>query len=86
MPNTATDVSESITCLCSNTNDVKQTSEVKQIFDLIGSTIIINESLMDAATVLGACGIAYVLRFIRAMVQGGIQIGFDSKTASLIVN
>ena len=41
---------------------------------------------MEAATVLGACGIAYVLRFMRAMIQGGIQIGFDAKTASKIVN
>ena len=40
---------------------------------------------MQSATILGACGIAYVLRFIRAMIQGGIQIGFDSKTASEIV-
>lgn len=86
MPNTATDVSESITCLCSNSSNQEQTQNVKQIFDLIGETTLINEPLMDAATVLGACGIAYVLRFIRAMVQGGIQIGFDSKTASLIVN
>jgi pyrroline-5-carboxylate reductase len=86
MPNTATDVSESITCLCSNSSKPEETKEVKQIFNLIGETIIINENLMDAATVLGACGIAFVLRFIRAMVQGGIQIGFDSKTASLIVN
>jgi len=86
MPNTATDVSESITCLCSSSRNTQQTQEIKQIFDLIGSTTVINENLMDAATVLGACGIAYVLRFIRAMVQGGIQIGFDSKTASLIVN
>jgi pyrroline-5-carboxylate reductase len=86
MPNTAADVSESITCLCSNSTNNEQTQEVKQIFDLIGSTIIINETLMDSATVLGACGIAFVLRFIRAMVQGGIQIGFDSKTASEIVN
>jgi pyrroline-5-carboxylate reductase len=86
MPNTAADVSESITCLCSNSTNNEQTKEVKQIFDLIGSTIIINETLMDSATVLGACGIAFVLRFIRAMVQGGIQIGFDSKTASEIVN
>lgn len=86
MPNTATDVSESITCLCSNSTNTEETQEVKQIFDLIGSTIIINESLMDSATVLGACGIAFVLRFIRAMVQGGIQIGFDSNTASAIVN
>ena len=36
------------------------------------------------ATVLGACGIAYALRFIRAATQGGIEIGFDAKTASLI--
>jgi pyrroline-5-carboxylate reductase len=39
---------------------------------------------MDAATVLGACGIAYALRFIRASTQGGIEIGFDAKTANLI--
>jgi pyrroline-5-carboxylate reductase len=40
---------------------------------------------MEAATVIGACGIAYVLRFIRAMIQGGIEIGFDANTASKIV-
>jgi pyrroline-5-carboxylate reductase len=51
----------------------------------MGKTTFIQEELMDAATVLGACGIAYVMRFIRAMVQGGIEIGFDAKTASSIV-
>lgn len=40
---------------------------------------------MDAATVIGACGIAFVLRFMRSMIQGGIQIGFDAQTASKIV-
>jgi len=40
---------------------------------------------MNAATVIGACGIAYVLRFIRAMIQGGIEIGFDTQTATKIV-
>lgn len=53
---------------------------------MIGSIVHINEDLMESATVLGACGIAYVLRFIRAMIQGGIQIGFDAKTSSNIVN
>ena len=86
MPNTAADVSSSMTCICSNSQGSENTNLVKQCFDSIGETIIINETLMDSATVLGACGIAYVLRFIRAMVQGGIQIGFDSKTASQIVN
>jgi pyrroline-5-carboxylate reductase len=41
---------------------------------------------MESATILGACGIAYVLRFIRAMIQGGIEVGFDAKTANTIVN
>jgi pyrroline-5-carboxylate reductase len=41
---------------------------------------------MESATILGACGVAFTLRYIRAMIQAGIQIGFDAKTASLIVN
>jgi pyrroline-5-carboxylate reductase len=45
----------------------------------------VDEELMEAVTVLGACGIAYVMRFIRAMVQGGIQIGFSAEMASTIV-
>ena len=87
MPNTAADVQESVTCICGG-GDVDETSfsKVKDLFDHCGTTLKINEDLMEAATVLGACGIAYVLRFMRAMVQGGIQIGFDSKTAEAIVN
>lgn len=86
MPNTAADVGESLTCICSNSTGHDQNETVKYIFDSIGSTIVIEEDLMEAATILGACGIAYVLRFIRAMIQGGIEIGFDAKTASAIVN
>ena len=86
MPNTAADVNESLTCLCANTADETTYSWVESLFLEIGKTQRIEEKLMEAATVLGACGIAYVLRFIRAMVQGGIQIGFDAETASFIVN
>ena len=39
---------------------------------------------MEAATILAACGTAYAMRYIRANIQGGIEIGFDAKTASLI--
>ena len=86
MPNTAADVGTSMTCICGNVKENETIKTVEDCFNAIGETIMINENLMDAATVLGACGIAYVLRFIRGMVQGGIQIGFDSKTASQIVN
>jgi pyrroline-5-carboxylate reductase len=85
MPNTAADVGMSMTCIASNSNDTAATETVKECFNAIGETIIIDEELMNSATVLGACGIAYVLRFIRGMVQGGIQIGFDAKTANEIV-
>jgi len=76
----------SMTCIATSSKDGAAIELVKNYFDAIGESIFINESLMDSATVLGACGIAYVLRFMRAMIQGGITIGFDAKTATQIVN
>jgi len=84
MPNTASSVNESMTCLAPHNASKKDIEDVSSIFNALGETIVITEQLMDAATVLGACGIAYVLRFIRAMIQGGIEIGFDAKTATHI--
>ncbi len=84
MPNTASSVNESMTCIATNNASENDTETVKNIFNALGTTIVINEQLMAAATVLGACGIAYVLRFIRGMIQGGIEIGFDAKTATQI--
>jgi len=84
MPNTAIAIQESVTCLCHLGANEVQVNYVTELFDQLGLTISIDEKLMDAATVLGACGIAYALRFIRASTQGGIEIGFDAKTANLI--
>jgi pyrroline-5-carboxylate reductase len=33
---------------------------------------------------LGACGIAFALRFMRAAMQGGIEIGFGSELSQFI--
>jgi len=84
MPNTAIAIQESVTCLCQANASEDQVQYVTDLFNQLGLSISIDEKLMDAATVLGACGIAYALRFIRATTQGGIEIGFDAKTASLI--
>jgi pyrroline-5-carboxylate reductase len=86
MPNTAADVNESMTMICDNGTSIEQRNAITSLFDKIGSTLYIDESLMEAATILGACGIAYVLRFMRAMIQGGIEVGFDAKTATAIVS
>ena len=85
MPNTAVALRESMTCICSNDQDKDRRETVTQLFQHLGEAIIIEESLMASATVLGACGIAYVMRFIRAASQGGIEIGFDADLAQMIV-
>ena len=86
MPNTAIAINQSMTCLAVPKANKQQKELMKQLFSRLGETVFINEEMMDAATVLAACGIAFVMRFIRAMVQGGIEIGFDAKTASQIAN
>ncbi|WP_158857245.1 pyrroline-5-carboxylate reductase [Lunatibacter salilacus] len=85
MPNIAADIKESITCICGKDFSEETEILVRDVFESIGVNILIEEHLMEAATVLGACGIAFVFRFMRAMTQGGIQIGFDAKTANKIV-
>jgi pyrroline-5-carboxylate reductase len=84
MPNTAIAIQESMTCICSKNIVQDQLDYVHDLFTQLGRVALIEEKLMDAATVLGACGIAYALRYIRASIQGGIEIGFDAKTATLI--
>lgn len=84
MPNTAIAIQESMTCLSSANTSAEQVKYVESLFNTLGRVTTIDEKLMDAATVLGACGTAYAMRYIRANIQGGIEIGFDAATASLI--
>ena len=62
----------------------EQKEMMVDLFSQLGEAIIIDESLMAAATVLGASGIAYAMRFIRAASQGGIEIGFGAQISQLI--
>ena len=84
MPNTATEVCESMTCLAVDVNDPRSVKSIKQateIFNCVGETILIPEDQVTPATALCACGTAFFLRAIRAASQGGIQIGFHSDEA-----
>jgi len=84
MPNTAIRIRQSMTCIATNKPDSQQFSEVLDIFNELGQTLVIDEELMMSATALGSCGIAYFLRAIRAASQGGTQIGFHADEAQLI--
>ena len=82
MPNTAAEYGASMTCVAGE--EEAAVNEVKKLFDPLGQTMVIKEHLMPAATILAACGIAFFLRFIRAVSQGGIQIGFHAEEAGKI--
>lgn len=84
MPNTAIAIRESMTMLAAKNTREDVLAEVKEIFDVMGRTLVIEEELMAAATVLGASGIAFCLRYIRAAAQGGIQMGFHAEEAQAI--
>ena len=81
MPNTAISVGKSMTCLCSNKVGKKRLPIAEAIYNGLGSTLTIEETHMQAATVLCASGIAFWMRLIRATTQGGVQLGFDADVA-----
>lgn len=83
MPNTAIAIHESMTCLSSDAvgEDRKHIDRAQKIFETVGETMVLNEEQMIPATALGACGIAFYLRMIRAASQGGIETGLSAKQA-----
>jgi pyrroline-5-carboxylate reductase len=81
MPNTALRVNKSMTCLSASNATANDLLVVQQIFNTMGTSIIIHEDMMSAATALCACGIAFFLRGIRAAAQGGVEIGFHANDA-----
>lgn len=84
MPNIALEICESMTCLSFRNTDPRLEERIQDLFNKMGKTLVLPEEMMGAATVAGACGIAFVLRFMRALSQGGIEIGFDSEMAQII--
>ena len=84
MPNTAVSIRESMTCLASDESDRGAIEVARPLFDSLGQTLVLDEEQMIAATALGACGIAFFLRAIRAASQGGIEIGLHTHEALLI--
>ncbi len=75
IPNTAMSVGESMTFVCHNNAPEKRVAAVTTLFDMLGTTAVIEERLMGAATALCSCGIAYVMRYVRASMAGAVELG-----------
>ena len=81
MPNTGIAVGRSMTCVATSSDSEELREQVVSIFDSVGKTLVIDEEMMTPATALGACGVAFFLRAVRAAAQGGIEIGFHPEEA-----
>lgn len=81
MPNTAIAVGKSMTCIAANQSGLERIKIAEAIFNRLGTVMIIQEDLMQAATVVCASGIAFWMRLIRATTQAAIQLGFDAAEA-----
>lgn len=86
MPNTAIAVGSSMTFLCEQRATREEVDLALRLFDELGHAMLIEEKQMDAAMALASCGIAYALRYIRAAMAGGVELGIRPREAQEIVS
>lgn len=67
MPNIAAEFGQSMTFVSDD--------RVTDLFSLVGDTMLVDERQMLAGMKMAGCGIAYVMRFLRAMQEGGVELG-----------
>ena len=82
MPNIAAEFGESMTFV----EESEKAETVSQLFGKVGQCRIVPQRLMAAGMMMAGCGIAYVMRFLRAMMEGGVEMGFypdDAKQISM---
>lgn len=85
IPNIAIAVLNSMTFIVPVGASAEQTATISGLFNKMGRSIVTEECLLAAGTTLASCGIAYAMRYIRASVEGGVELGFKAKDAETIV-
>jgi pyrroline-5-carboxylate reductase len=85
IPNTAIEALSSMTFVSACNASKEQTDLILGIFNELGNALLVEERLMMAGTALASSGIAFALRYIRAAIEGGVELGFYPKEAQEIV-
>ena len=84
LPNIGIAERASMTFLSPNTPGREVLGRLLPLFDDLGRTMITDERLLAAGTAMCGCGIAYVLRFVRAATEAGVELGFKADDARRI--
>ena len=75
IPNTAVSIRQSMTLISPYNAVPEQIDYIRSLFDSLGKSLLIEENLMTAGTALCSCGTAFVMRYMRAAIEGGIEMG-----------
>lgn len=81
IPNTAVSVKCGVTFVSSEVPDEKSDRIVADIFSTLGLTEIVEERMLDAGMAVASCGMAFMMRMLRAMTEGGVELGLYASTA-----
>lgn len=80
MPNIAAEYGQSMTFITSPESTPKEDVEkVRSLFSLVGEVMVVDEHLMEAGMKMAGCGIAYAMRYLRACMEAGVEMGFYPK-------
>ena len=85
VPNTAVEVLSGVTFIAQQGASEQQVAYVSQLFEALGFAMVVEEKLIPAGTSLASCGIAFAMRYIRAAMEGGVELGFRPAEAARIV-
>lgn len=86
IPNTAIAIKQSPTLISVYKVNDAQLQLVKDIFNELGQAIVIEERLMNEGTAVTSCGIAYAFEYIKASIQGAIELGFYPHVAKAMID
>lgn len=85
VPNTAISQLASMTLIASLNASREQEQLILDIFNELGLAMLVPEAQIPATTALTSCGIAYVLKYIQAGMQAGVEMGIYPKDAMKMV-
>lgn len=85
IPNTAIEVGESVSSICTCNAGEEAVRQVMDIFGMVGKAFFVKEDQIAAYMALSSCGIAYAFRYIRAAVEGAVELGIYPDAAKQVV-
>ena len=85
VPNTAAAIGQSMTLVSSLAANPKQRQLMLDLLAPLGPAMWVPEEQLNAATALASCGTAYVMKYIQAATQAGIELGLKAQDARRMV-